>query len=58
MQDITERRELRDRRLSANTRICFKIRATALRPHLHTEEFQLFTIGSTTKGPPLRNYNL
>ena len=43
---------------NANKRIYFEIRATALRPRLHTEGFQLSTIGSSTKGPPPRNYNL
>ena len=42
---------------NANKRICFEVRATALRPCLHTEEFQLSTTGSSTQGPPLRNYN-
>ena len=35
-------RELRDRRSNANTRICFEVRAIALRPRLHTEVFPLF----------------
>jgi len=47
---------LRDRRLNTNTRICFEIRAIALRPRLHTEGFQLSTIGSSIKRPPPRNY--
>ena len=34
-----------------------EVRATALHPRLHTEGFQLSTIGSSTKGPPPRNYN-
>ena len=56
MEDIKSR-ELRDRKSNANTRICFEVRATALRPRLHTEGFQLSTIGSFTKGSPSRNYN-
>ena len=51
MQDIEERD------LNANTKIYFEVRATALHPRLHTEGFQLSTIGSFTKGPPPRNYN-
>ena len=31
--------ELRDSESNANTEICFKVRATALRPRLHTEGF-------------------
>ena len=56
MQDIRER--VRQKDPNANKRICFEVRATALRPHLHTEGFQLSTIGSSTHRPPLRNYNL
>jgi len=41
---------LRDRRSNTNTGICFEVRATALRPRLHTEEFQL-----STKNLPQRN---
>ena len=33
--------EFRDSRANANNKICFEIRATALRPRLHTEEFSL-----------------
>ena len=40
MQDIREK-ELRDSGSNANTKICFEIQATALRPHLHTEGFPL-----------------
>ena len=40
MQDIREI-VLRDRRSNANTEICFEVRATALHPSLHTEEFSL-----------------
>ena len=44
MQDMKSR-ELRDRRSNSNTRICFEVRAIALRLRLHTEGFQLSTIG-------------
>jgi len=40
MQDIKERK-LEDSGSIANTEICFEVRATALRPHLHTEGFPL-----------------
>ena len=50
--------QVRERRSNTNKRIRFEVRATALRPCLHTEGFQLSTIGSSTEGPPLRNYNL
>ena len=39
MQDI--KREFRDSGSIANTKICFEVRATALRPCLHTEGFPL-----------------
>ena len=55
MQDIKSI-ELRGRRSNANRWICFEVRATALRSHLHTERFQLSTIESSTKEPPPRNY--
>jgi len=51
-------RELREKDPNANLRICFEVPTTALRPHLHTEGFQLITIGSSTKGHPPRYYNL
>ena len=52
MQDIKrkkregarERRELRDSGSNPNTKICFEVRATALRPRLHTEGFPLESI--------------
>jgi len=56
MQDIKSR-ELRNRRTNVNTRICFKVRATALRPRLHTEDFHYVHTGPSTKGPQPRNYN-
>ena len=36
-------RELREKDQNTNTKIYFEIRATALRPHLHTEGFSLST---------------
>ena len=49
MQDI--QREFRDSGLITNTKICFEVRATALRPHLHTERFSLFVhTGLPTQG--------
>ena len=47
-------RELREKYPNANIKICFKVQATAARPHLHIEGFPLSTIESSTKGPPLR----
>jgi len=41
MQDIKREREFRDSGSIANTKICFEVRATALRPRLHTEGFSL-----------------
>ena len=41
MQDIKER-EFRDSGSITNTEICFEVRATALRPRLHTEGFLLY----------------
>jgi len=41
MQGIKER-EFRDSGSIANTKICFEVRATALRPCLHTEGFLLY----------------
>ena len=38
MQDIREI-EFRDSGSNANIKICFEVRATALRPRLHTERF-------------------
>ena len=54
MQDIRER--VREKDPNANTRICFEVQAIALRRRLHTEGFQLSTIGSFTKGPLSRNF--
>ena len=42
MQDV-KRIELREKDPNTNTKICFEIRATALRPRLYTEGFSLFT---------------
>ena len=56
MQDVREI-ELRDSGSNVNTNICFEVRATALRPRLHTEDFHYVHTGPSIKGPPLRNYN-
>ena len=40
MQDIREI-EFRDSGSNVNNKICFEVRATALRPRLHTERFSL-----------------
>ena len=52
MQDIRET-ELRDSGSNTNNKICFEVRATALRPRLHNYVYT----GPFTKGPPPRNYN-
>ena len=49
MQDIREI-ELRDSGSHANTKICLEVRATALRPRLHTEGFHYVHTGPPTKG--------
>ena len=50
MKDIKER-EFRDSGSNANTKICFEVRATALRPRLHREGFLLYVhIGPPTQG--------
>ena len=49
MQDIKER-EFRDSGSITNTEICFEIRATALRPRLHTEVFSLVHTGPPIQG--------
>ena len=41
MQDIREI-EFRDSRSITNTKICFEVRVTTLRPRLHTEGFPLY----------------
>ena len=58
MQDIREReRELRDSGSNANTKICFEVRATALRPFLHTEGFSLYVhIGPPTQGISIEEF--
>ena len=44
-------REFRDSGSIANTKICFEVRATALRPRLHTEGFPLYVhTGLPTQG--------
>ena len=37
-----KKREFRDSGSIANTKICFEVRATTLRPRLHTEGFPLY----------------
>ena len=55
MLDIKQR-ELRDSGSIANTNICFEVRATALRPRLHTEGFSLIVhIGLPTQGTSTEN---
>ena len=49
MQDIREIK-LRDSRSNANNKICFEVRATALRPRLHTEGFPLRSHRTFHKG--------
>ena len=49
MQDTIEI-EFRDSGSNTNTEICFKIRATALRPRLHTEGFPLCLYKTFHKG--------
>ena len=48
-QDIREI-EFRDSGSNANTKICFEVRDTALRPRLHTEEFSLLPHKTSHKG--------
>ena len=52
MQVIREReREFRDSGSNVNTEICLEVRATALRPRLHTEGFPLYVhTGPPTQG--------
>ena len=57
MQDIREKK-FRDSRSNTNSKICFEVRATALRPRLYTEGFLLYVYtGPSTKEPPPRSYN-
>jgi len=56
LQDIREI-ELRDSGSNTNTKICFDVRATALRLRLHTEGLPLCPHRTFSKGSPLRNYN-
>ena len=54
MQGI--KREFRDSGSIADTEICFEVRATALRPRLHTEGFQLNVhTGLPTQGTSTEN---
>ena len=55
MQDIREI-ELRDRGSNTNNKICFEVRVTAL-PAFTQKDFHYVHTRSSTKGPPLRNYN-
>ena len=58
MKDIKER-EFTDSGSIANTEICFEVRATALRPRLHTEGFSLYVhTGLLTQGTPLRIWQI
>jgi len=59
MRDIKSK-ELREKDLNANTKICFEVRATALRPRLHIEGFSLcpprtFHKGTSTEELQLTN---
>jgi len=61
MQDI-KTIELRDSGSNANTEICFEVRATTLRPRLHTEGFPLcphrtFHKVTSTKELQLNNWS-
>ena len=49
MQDIRAK-EYRDSGSNANNKICFEVRATALRPRLHTERFSLCLHRTFCKG--------
>ena len=50
MQNIREK-EFKDSGSNANDKICFEVRATALRSHLHTEGFSLYVhTGPPTQG--------
>ena len=49
MQDVREK-EFRDSGSNANTKIYFEVRATALRPRLHTEGFLLYPHRTFHKG--------
>jgi len=55
MQGIRERK-FRDSRSIANTKICFEVRATALRPRLHKEGFPLcIHTGLLTQGTSIED---
>ena len=56
MQDIKSR-ELREKDPNANTKICFEVRVTALRP-CHTQKDFNYPLRIFHKGPPPRNYDL
>ena len=49
---MNKKQIIRDKKAIANKKICFEVRATAIRPRLHHREgFPQSTIGSSTKGP-------
>ena len=55
MYDI-KKREFRDSGSNTNTKICFEVRATALRPRLHTKGFSLYVdTGPPTQGTSTEN---
>jgi len=56
MQDIREIM-FRDSRSNANNKICFEIRATALRPAFTQKDFYYVHTRPSIKGPSPRNYN-
>ena len=55
MLDIKES-ELRDSGSNANTKICFEVRAIALRPRLHTKGFSLRL--HTTNGTSIEEFSI
>jgi len=57
MQDIREI-ELRDSGSNANTKKCFEVRATALRPRLHKEWFSLCPHRTFHKGTSTEKLHL
>ena len=55
MLDIREI-EFRDSGSNANTKKCFEVRATALRPRLHTEGFSLHPHRTPIKGTSIEEF--
>ena len=55
MQDIREI-DFRDSGSNANTKICFEVRATALRSRLHTEGFSLRPHRTSHKGTSTKKF--